>query len=87
MKIFVDRITDLTSHRKELGRRLKGKDVFLITASGNRNGEEEFESVFSKTFKYLDMSYKGCFFYCSEKNEKSKNAEGAEKIENKIFKG
>lgn len=89
MKIFIDRITDLTAHRKELGRKLKGKDVYLITASGNRNGEEEFETVFAKTFDYLDMSYKGCFFYYSgqDEKEKEKNAEGAKALENKIFKG
>lgn len=89
MKVFVDRISDLTIHRKELGRKLKGKDVYLVTASANRNGEEEFEIVFAKTFDYLDMNYKGCFFYYSggDEKEKAKNAEGAKKIEDKIFKG
>lgn len=87
MKIFIDRITDLTSHRKALGRKLKGKKIYLVTASGG-NGEKEFEEVLSKTFKYLDMDYQGCFFYYSGADEGGRysNTENALYIEQKIFK-
>lgn len=67
MKTFLDRWSDLLDFRKDLGRRLAGKELYVITSYA---GEfpKGFEDPFSQTCHYLDMEYKGCFyFYSGEK--------------------
>ncbi len=60
MKTFVDRWTDLITVRKDIGRKLKGKKIFLISTFA---GEfpAAFEDPFRLTSGYLDMDYAGCY--------------------------
>lgn len=61
MKIFIDRLSDLTSIRKDIGRKLRGKKLFII-ASFNTSLPQGFEDPFSQTCSYLGMTYLGCSY-------------------------
>lgn len=62
MKIFIDRLTDCISIRKDIGKSLKGKTLYVL-ASYSTNLPEGFELPFSQTCTYMSMYYGGCFFY------------------------
>jgi multimeric flavodoxin WrbA len=62
MKTFVDRLSDLLTIRKDLGRRLRGKSCSVISTSETPNAPECFETVFKLTFDYLGMEYKGMLY-------------------------
>lgn len=64
MKTFLDRITDLLTIEKDLGRQLRGKDAYVISCDGGER-IQAFEEIFKKTFNYLGMNYKGTLFYYS----------------------
>jgi NADPH-dependent FMN reductase len=61
MKVFFDRLTDLTSVRKDLGRRLAGRSVSLVTSSTEPELPPGFEVPFQASCEYLDMHYRGGF--------------------------
>lgn len=72
MKIFFDRLSDLISIRKDIGRSLVGKHVFMMA-----NGTEErlpagFEEPFRRTSEYFDMIYQGHHYVHTGKNENLK---------------
>jgi multimeric flavodoxin WrbA len=69
MKIFIDRLSDLLTIRKDLRKKLAGKKVSVLASYGNAlpNG---FELAFSQTCTYMKMDYCGCFFYYSGTDEK-----------------
>ena len=67
LKTFFDRFTDLVSIRKDLGRALKGKIVYVIACGAEQNAPDGFEKPFISSCKYLDMEYKECFYYCTKK--------------------
>lgn len=81
MKTFFDRITDLLTIRKDLGRALAGKRCLLIASGGADSGlPEGFEVPFSGTCRYMDMSYLGSIYVytgrdevCIDKNAKEIN--------------
>ena len=55
MKVFFDRITDLLTIEKDLGRKLRGKKMAVISCSiGNHLGDQ-FWLPFSETANYLGM--------------------------------
>lgn len=62
MKVFFDRLTDIVSSQKHIGRKLKGKKVALLAVSNSDALPEGFEIPFRDTASYLDMEYLGCFF-------------------------
>lgn len=68
MKIFLDRLTDLLEIRKDLGRKLRGKNLFIISSIGTTSLPQGFEDAFWQTAKYLNMEYEGCSFICSTNN-------------------
>ena len=55
MKVFFDRLTDLVTIEKELGRKLRGKRMAVITSSTGENLGEHFWLPFSESAKYLGM--------------------------------
>lgn len=59
MKLFLDRLTDLITVEKDLGKQLKGKNTAVISTSDAKNPESCFEDIFKHTFEYLGMNYKG----------------------------
>ena len=86
MKTFIDRWSDLLDIRKDIGRRLAYKDLYVIASYGT-SMPRNFEEPFSQTCEYLDMRYKGCFYFNSgNMTEGSKeNEEQAEKFFNQIL--
>lgn len=66
MKAFFDRLTDLLLWYPDLGQKLKGKKVFVVTSWGTSHPGEMFEYAFRETSNYLGMDYQGCYFYQSE---------------------
>jgi multimeric flavodoxin WrbA len=59
MKVFFDRITDLLTLEKELGRKLRGKKMAAISCSHGNNLGDYFWLPFSETANYLGMKYLG----------------------------
>lgn len=68
MKTFIDRWSDLLDIRKDVGRRLTGKDLYLVTSYGVTM-PKSFEDPISLTCEYMEMNYKGCYYYHSGNNE------------------
>lgn len=64
MKTFLDRMTDLLTIEKDLGRQLRGKEAYVISCDGGER-TKSFEEIFQKTFDYLGMQYKETLFYYS----------------------
>ncbi len=66
MKVFFDRLTDVVSSQKHIGRQLKGKRTFFIAVGEDEDLPEGFEVPFKRTSEYLDMEYISGF-YCARK--------------------
>jgi len=62
MKVFFDRLTDLTGSQKRLGKSLAGKTMFLIASGGSAAPNAAFEPPFSETAGYFDMKYGGMLY-------------------------
>ena len=62
MKVFFDRLTDLTTIRKEWGKRLKEKCVVVIAVGADEHLPEGFELPFKLTAEYMDMEYWGSIY-------------------------
>lgn len=69
LKTFFDRITDLISVRKDLGRALKGKTLHSISCGSDDDLPEGFTVPFEASAVYLDMSYGGHFHAWVEHGE------------------
>ncbi|MEG0696904.1 MAG: NAD(P)H-dependent oxidoreductase [Algoriella sp.] len=59
MKVFFDRFSDLIRIEKETGRKLRGKQIGVISNSHDNEIEESFYIPFKKTADYLGMEYLG----------------------------
>lgn len=57
MKVFFDRLTDLLTIEKQLGRKLRGKKIAVITSSVGENLGDNFWLPFQETAKYLGMEF------------------------------
>lgn len=57
MKVFFDRLTDLVTVDKPLGRGLADKSTYLIAVGGEPKMPEGFEVPFIRTSQYLNMNY------------------------------
>ncbi|NRA74057.1 MAG: NAD(P)H-dependent oxidoreductase [Rickettsiales bacterium] len=65
MKMFFDRLTDCITIRKDIGRKLEGKKVFVLSCAEHPL-LKEFEAPFRETAKYMKMDYKDSFHYYSD---------------------
>lgn len=60
LKTFFDRMTDLLTIRKPLGRQFRnGKKIFSLACSSDAVEYEGFKMPFEKTAEYLGMAYGG----------------------------
>lgn len=57
MKVFFDRLSDLLSIEKDLGRTLRGKKMATITSSDGGNLGEHFFLPFKESANYLGMTF------------------------------
>lgn len=68
LKIFMDRLTSLTTLKPAQGRQLREKSASVLATGASEIPEPCFESIFYNTFKYLGISYQG-MLYCSALEE------------------
>ncbi|CAM3982520.1 flavodoxin family protein [Mucilaginibacter galii] len=68
MKVFFDRLTDLTGVQKAKGKQLKGKIMKVLATGTDERLPVGFEVPFRETADYFDMVYEGCR-YCYVKEE------------------
>lgn len=68
MKIFFDRLTDVVTVQKDIGRKFKGKHTFLISSGSNEKLPAGFEVPFRSSSGYLNMQYNACFYHSLEKD-------------------
>ena len=59
MKVFFDRLSDLLTIEKDLGRQLRGKGMAVINSSNGGNLGDDFWHPFVATADYLGMTYLG----------------------------
>ena len=89
MKRFLDRWSDLLDKHKDLGRKLRGKTLYIISSYGvHPEGKEGFEEVFKQTADYLGMHYGGAFLkYSGSRAPQATetNQHRANLLHNKIF--
>jgi multimeric flavodoxin WrbA len=62
LKVFFDRLTDLLTTHKSIGKALKGKKTYLIATGSDPELPEGFEVPFRSTSAYFDMSYEGALY-------------------------
>jgi putative NADPH-quinone reductase len=59
LKTFFDRLSDLLTTHKELGRRLRGRSIAILASGTDPALPEGFETPFRLTCDYLGLSYLG----------------------------
>lgn len=59
LKTFFDRISDLLYFKKELGRKLRGKKMAMISNSAENDRHKGFKMPFIESANYLGMHYLG----------------------------
>ena len=57
MKVFFDRLSDLLTIEKELGRKMRGKNMAALSCSGGGNLDNAFWLPFSNTAEYMGMNF------------------------------
>lgn len=67
MKVFFDRFSDLIRIEKETGRKLRGKNMGVISNSHNDAIDDTFYIPFQKTADYLGMHYIGHAHFNADK--------------------
>ena len=73
MKMFIDRLSDLLTIHKTLGRQLRGKKMVVIASYYTYpEGMDGFERPLKNTAEYLGMDYVGSYFHYSGEIPKGK---------------
>jgi multimeric flavodoxin WrbA len=62
LKIFFDRLTDLTENLKPHGKALADKSVWVIATGAEPVLPDGFEVPFARTADYFGMRYRGAFY-------------------------
>lgn len=76
MKVFFDRLTDLTEIEKRKGRALAGKQAWLIATGTDEVLPEGFETPFAGTCAYFDLEYRGAaYMYTGTARQRRKESE------------
>jgi len=75
MKVFFDRFSDLIRIEKETGRKLRGKNMFVISNSHDDKIDKSFYIPFQKSAEYLGMNYTGELHFNANKINELNNIE------------
>jgi len=59
MKVFFDRISDFLLEEKDIGRRLRGTKMGVVSCGSDQELKEGFEMPFVESANYLGMEYVG----------------------------
>ncbi len=62
LKRFMDRLADLTTVMKPLGRKLAGRTIFVAACGSDPRIPEGYEVPFRNTAAYLNMNYGGIYY-------------------------
>ena len=68
LKVFFDRLSDLLTIEKELGRQLKGKYCSVVATGFDKEIPRCFVTPFEMTASYMHMNFNG-YTYLSVQNE------------------
>ncbi len=68
LKNFFDRLTDIVTVKKEIGRKLAGKSMAVIAVGTDLQIPPGFETPFKSTAEYFGMRFLGSI-YCCTKND------------------
>lgn len=87
MKSFIDRFSDLVRIRKEEGRQMKDKEMYLLVNGSAPEMPEYFARPFEDTCAYLDMLFCSHHYIHTGPDEelKNKNLESIEQFAEKIL--
>ena len=69
LKRFVDRLTDLVTVQKPLGRRLAGRSVWVAACGSDPTLPEGFDVPFRDTAAYFGMTYSGALYVSMQEGE------------------
>ncbi|WP_310377982.1 NAD(P)H-dependent oxidoreductase [Flavobacterium sp.] len=69
MKIFFDRISDCLKTEKETGRKLRGKEMAVLSCGSDKELKNGFHMPFIETANYLGIKYVGEVHCWLEDNE------------------
>ena len=69
LKVFFDRISDLLRIHKDTGRKLRGKNMAMLSCSNHNDLTDGFSMPFVESAKYLGMNYLGDIHTWVEANE------------------
>lgn len=83
MKNFFDRLTDLVTINKNLGRELKGNETFLLAVGTDKALPEGFKIPFALTSKYFGMAFIASIYFSTIYSSDSQNEK--KKIDNFIL--
>ena len=61
-KTFLDRISDLLSTRKDLGRQLRGKQLAVLCCGTDPSAPDSFDEPFALSCQYLGMVFAGTHY-------------------------
>lgn len=73
MKIFIDRFSDCLKIHKELGRKLRGKQMALLSVGSDKELKKGFTMPFIETANYLGMNYITNIHLSEDNNEIENN--------------
>lgn len=65
LKNFFDRLTDIVTVNKSLGRKLAGKSMAVIAVGTDAEIPPGFETPFKSTAAYFDMRFLGSIYCCT----------------------
>ncbi|MCR9717732.1 NAD(P)H-dependent oxidoreductase [Vibrio parahaemolyticus] len=84
LKVFFDRLSDLLTIEKELGRKLKGKSISVLSTGYNLDLPACFVQPFELTASYMQLEFKGCEYLAvqSESDLGKVTSSAAQAIEN-----
>lgn len=84
LKVFFDRLSDLLTIEKDLGRKLKGTSISVLSTGFNAALPECFVQPFQLTANYMQLDFKGCeYLAVQSESDLSKVSEvAAQAVEN-----
>lgn len=72
MKIFFDRLADLLETSKERGRKMAGRNVWLIASGAETTLPDGFEVPFARTAQYFACNYRGAAYLYTGDNPETR---------------
>lgn len=78
LKTFFDRLTELITTCKHLGRQLKGKEVYLLSTGSDVSLPDGFEIPFKRTCEYFEMNYIKSYYFSNLQSKSTNKSNSAQ---------